>query len=498
FFTSPEGPKPVAELQFVEHLKETPEFPLINGLMLGQDRHEAIIRKHLAEDYNVHVELGTELKSFVQTEDYVEAILVKRGVDGKEVEETMQTEFLVGTDGARSTVRKQLGLAFLGESHQEFGMVVGDVHIKSGIPNRDIPDLVICVQYWRVWGDMKKSSVLLRPFETDDDRYNFLMGGQEIDLQKVAADREALYKQISTVIGREIEFGDLIWSGLWRANVRMVTKFGVGRVLIGGDAAHVHSPTGGQGMNSGVQDSINLAWKIALVHHRHSPLSLLDSYSDERLPVIAAMLNKTTDLMNRTFRPVPQTDKNDIDTAGFARGFEFRQLGVNYRGSSVVIDEKYPEPEKDSAVDPYRGGLDGTTKAGYRTPAAPGLGREDGSATTLFDLFSPSKHTILVFAGKTGVASDVFSSVRSVFPERTSQTVVIYPRSYSGLKVESPMVDYTVVDNEGYAFKHYDVGQSDLEDKYRVFVIRPDGYIGGIVEGEQGLKQYGKLVFGSR
>ncbi|KAF9247927.1 hypothetical protein L218DRAFT_888131, partial [Marasmius fiardii PR-910] len=140
-------------------------------------------------------------------------------------EEVVRTEFLVGTDGARSTVRKQLGLTFLGESHEEFGMVVGDLHIKSGIPNRN---------YWRAWGDMNKAFVSLRPFETDDDCFNFLLGGTEIDLQKAANDREVLYKQISTLIGRKLEFGDLIWSGLWRANVRMVTKFGAGRVFIGG------------------------------------------------------------------------------------------------------------------------------------------------------------------------------------------------------------------------------------------------------------------------
>ncbi|KAF9254233.1 FAD-binding monooxygenase, partial [Marasmius fiardii PR-910] len=109
FFTSPEGPKPVAEVHLLERLEETAEFPLVNSLMVGQDSHEAIIRKHLAEDYNIHVELGTELKSFIQTDEYVEAVLVKRGVDGEEVEEVVRTEFLVGTDGARSTVRKQLG-----------------------------------------------------------------------------------------------------------------------------------------------------------------------------------------------------------------------------------------------------------------------------------------------------------------------------------------------------------------------------------------------------
>ena len=113
--------------------------------MLGQDRHEAVLRNHLANDYKTHVELGTELKSFVQTENYVESRLIKQ-VEGKEVEEVVRTEFLVGADGARGVVRKQLGLSFLGESHPQIGMVVGDVHIKSGIPDRKVRDGLITLK----------------------------------------------------------------------------------------------------------------------------------------------------------------------------------------------------------------------------------------------------------------------------------------------------------------------------------------------------------------
>ena len=112
-------------------------FLQINLTVLGQDRHEAILREHLVRDYNTHVELGTELKSFVQTDDYVESRLIKH-VDGKEVEEVFRSEFLVGTDGARSVVRKELGLTFLGTSDQQSSVIAGDVRIKSGIPDRDV------------------------------------------------------------------------------------------------------------------------------------------------------------------------------------------------------------------------------------------------------------------------------------------------------------------------------------------------------------------------
>ena len=96
---------------------------------MGQDRHEAILRQHLAK-YNIHVELGTELTSFEQTEDHVSAILSKT-VDGNRVEEIAEFKWLVGADGASSMVRKTLGLSFLGESRQAENFVIGDIYIKD-------------------------------------------------------------------------------------------------------------------------------------------------------------------------------------------------------------------------------------------------------------------------------------------------------------------------------------------------------------------------------
>ncbi|ESK88847.1 putative monooxygenase [Moniliophthora roreri MCA 2997] len=482
FYTSPEGPAPVKEATMIEWLDNTPEFPLINPLMLGQDRHEALLRKHIEKDYNVHVELGTELSTFSQTADYVEAKLIKRGADGEEISsETAKFEFMAGTDGARSVVRKQLGLSFLGEPRPDDDavMITGDVHVKNGIPDR---------KYWRSWGDAKGSFVTLRPCETDDDRFNFMAAGSELDVENIQKD--AIFRHISQTIGREIEFGDLIWAGVWRPNVRMVDKFGEGRVFVVGDAAHVHSPTGGQGLNSGVQDAINLAWKLALVHRRIAPLSLLISYTSERLPVIAYMLDMTTKLLDKTFNGA--RNMNTINVEGFVRGFETRQLGVNYRGSPLFIDERH-QPTEGEVVDPYRSGVDGTVRAGDRAPAAHGLVGKDGAETTLLDVFSPSKHTVLVFADEgPNALKETLEAARSVFPDGTAQYAVIHP---AGTEVPEVQAEYVFVDKEGFAFKHYKVEKGD---KCRIFLIRPDGYIGAILQGTEGLHRYGSVVFGQK
>ncbi|KAF9266750.1 hypothetical protein L218DRAFT_921364 [Marasmius fiardii PR-910] len=492
-FTSPEGPKPVKEFSMMEQLEVTPEYPLINGAMLSQDRHEALIRNVLAEEYDTHVELGTELRSFVQNHrtGQVEVKLVDRNG----VEETTTFEFLIGADGARSVVRKQLGLTFLGESRTETSTIVGDLEIKNGLPDR---------KYWYGWADGQKVFVSLRPWETEGDLYNLLIAGSGVDTDRLASDREEVFRTINATIGRELEFGDVLCSGIWTPNIRMVNKFGDGRVFVAGDAAHVHSPNGGQGMNSGVQDAINLGWKLSLVQKGLAPLSLLTSYNDERLPIIAVMLKKTTLLLDKAMS-VNWKEAEDADMFGFKKGFELRQLGVNYRGSGIVVDERYlglkvtegggSEPE---IVDPYKGGLDGKVKAGDRAPAASRLFRvgKSGEATNLFDLFSPSKHTVLVFAREQGdnfELEELLGVVKTAFPEGTAQTVVLHPHSECPV-VTGTQVDYTLIDQDGYAFKHYHVR---AQDRWRTVVVRPDSYIGAIVEGEKGLREYVQLVFGT-
>lgn len=234
----------------------------------------------MLEEYDITVELGTQLVSLEQYSDRVTAHITKK-IDGKEVAETATFDWLVGADGAHSVVRKQLGIPFLGVTREAEQLVVGDIHVKKGLENRMVrlrmvpleacPD-ALSLQLWPFWGNnwLEKMydplsttfvlnlsnigcRVAMRPFEIeDDDRFNFMIGGSEIDHAKTASSREELLKTFYEVSGRtDIEFGELLWMGLWRLvqltrkhdmfsdrlirpNIRMVDRFGEGRVFIVG------------------------------------------------------------------------------------------------------------------------------------------------------------------------------------------------------------------------------------------------------------------------
>ncbi|KAK0204607.1 FAD binding domain-containing protein [Desarmillaria ectypa] len=493
---SPEGNNPPKILDLNAAMEDTPLYPHINPMILGQDRHEELIRSYLRHEYNCEVELATELISFEQQATHVIAHLSYGGG----APETVISDWLVGTDGAHSTVRKQLGLAFMGESRTSDSLVVGDVHVTGGLGDR---------KHWPFWGDdFVRKVVSLRPFEIeDDDRYNFMMGGLDFDHDKVASSREELIKLFYEVSGRkDVEFGDLIWMGIWRPNIRMVDKFGEGRVFVAGgsrlffemsmcstssrclDAAHVHPPAGGQGMNSGVQDSLNLAWKLALVQKNIAPVNILESYTRERMPVIAYMLNMTDGLIKSTM-------KEGGTGEGFSRDFSLRQLGVNYRGSPLVVDEKYTR--RDEFVDPYRSGEDGTVRGGDRAPAAPGLVtvKDDSISTSLFEIFQFTCHTVLIFSDRNDDRLDILNMLTS-YPQDLVQSVVIYPQST--MPPSTPAVhqlaNYVLVDRDGFAHKNYNMVGSNAT---KVVVVRPDGYIGALINGTDGLASYfGAILLG--
>lgn len=456
-------------VEMISYMENTPDRPYINPIMLGQDRHEDVLREHLSR-YGVTVELETELVSFEQFPDRVVSRIIKTR-DGQHIEETVESQWIIGAEGARSVVRKTLGLTFLGETRKGDNLVVGDIHVKKPLLDRDV---------WHAWGEPSTKSVSLRPFETkDDDKYNFICMGRELDADKMASGREEFIKVFYETSGRtDVEFGDLIWISNFQPNVRMVNSYGSGRAFLTGDSAHVHSPTGGQGLNSGIQDSVNLAWKLALVHKGLAPQSLLDSYSQERIPVIAAMLDKTSELLTKTFKP-----GGGDGLTGWVRGYELRQLGVNYRASPVIVDET-PIGEEET-IDPYRSGNDSTIRGGDRAPDAPGLvfASDSTCKTSLFDVFGSSFHTVLVFSDENAAVLDTLKC----YPAGTVKSVVIVPHQPTG----AILADYVLIDGDGYAYKHYNIAAKST----KVVVVRPDGIIGALVSGVEGLKRYFKEVF---
>jgi 2-polyprenyl-6-methoxyphenol hydroxylase-like FAD-dependent oxidoreductase len=235
------------------------------GLMLPQSETERLLEERL-RDLGVAVEREVELASFKAGADGVEAVLRDAGGGG----EIVRADWLVGCDGAHSAVRHGLGAPFVGETLDSDWMLA-DVHMR-GYP---CPDSEASI-YWHRDG-------VFVIFPISPGRYRVLA-----DLPPSGAEHPPTptLEDTQAIIDRRGPAGlvafDPIWLAGFRINGRKVANYRWGRVFLAGDAAHVHSPAGGQGMNTGMQDAFNLAWKLALVVHEKSGEHLLDSYSVER------------------------------------------------------------------------------------------------------------------------------------------------------------------------------------------------------------------------
>ena len=262
------GSRPIARLDLGELASP---YPFL--LMLPQSDTEAILERHL-DAAGIRTETDVSLASFVQDATGVSATL--RRNDGSE--DVAHFAWMVGCDGAHSTVRHALGLSFDGDTMEGVSLLA-DCRL-TGVP---FPPNEM-VTYWHGEGPL-----LLLPLAAD--RYRVIAGQRP--------GREALSEApdaaaVQAILDRRGPGGmtvtELIWSNVFRINERQVPRYRDGRVFLAGDAAHIHSPAGAQGMNTGMQDAVNLAWKLALVCRGMAGAALLDSYDAERRPVGAAVI----------------------------------------------------------------------------------------------------------------------------------------------------------------------------------------------------------------
>src|SRR5918994_778786 len=287
------GGRPVANLELGDIGVDDTPYPFL--LFVSQEETERMLEKHL-EGLGVKVERPVELLTFEEDAEGVSARL--RHEDG--YEENVRTRYVVGADGAHSAVRHALGLSFEGDAYpQDF--VLADTKID---------------------------------WEGEPDRLYFFLSRRGL---------LALFP---------MKLHSPSWLARFRLHHRGVDSYQVGRAFVAGEAAHIHSPAGGQGMNTGIQDAYNLAWKLALVIEGYAPGSFLDSYHAERHPIGQRLL-RTTDRMFKvaaTRNPLRIALRNFLiprvlplvigERPRRARAFRFvSQLGIKYPDSPIVGEE---------------------------------------------------------------------------------------------------------------------------------------------------------------
>jgi 2-polyprenyl-6-methoxyphenol hydroxylase-like FAD-dependent oxidoreductase len=330
---------------FMEIGEPTPREPYRIPLMLPQHKTEAILRERLAElGHRPHY--GHALESFTQDGGGVTAI-----VSGM----PWRVRYLIGCDGGRSTVRQALDVGFPGET----------LGVRALVADLDLEGL--SRDAWHRWQDGRPEAMSLCPLMgTDQFQLQARVPGEgEVDLSA-----KGLEAMIAARTGRsDLRVHSVSWASAYSMNARLADRYRVGRVFLAGDAAHTHPPTGGQGLNTSVQDSYNLGWKLAAVLGE-APSDLLATYEEERRPIAAGMLGLATSLLQAA-----------RSGGGMRRGRDTQQLDLGYPGSRLAHGPN----------------------AGNRAPDAPVRGAA-GQPTRLFTLFQGTHWTLLVYDAPSPVA----------------------------------------------------------------------------------------------
>ncbi|MFE0642662.1 FAD-dependent monooxygenase [Streptomyces sp. NPDC058877] len=310
-------------------LETPPEVPY-GFAALPQYETERLLEEYLVRMGAV-VERGTELVSFAQDRDGVTARLrTPSGAD-----EELRVPYLIGCDGAHSIVRKTLGLSYRGGALPEeyvLGDVVADwelphdygIRSSRRAPDGSIGDVLVCVPLpgagrYRMSMNLPKGSPAPQGADPEGVAH-----GPEAGRAPGLAELQALVDRLAP---QPVHLSGLRWSSVFRISHRIVDRYGRGRVFVAGDAAHIHPPTGAQGMNTGVQDACNLAWKLALVVRGEAGPELLATYDAERRPIGEEVVGRT---LRHAVRGV-ESDPEDRRTLLLREA----QLLVSHRGGPL-------------------------------------------------------------------------------------------------------------------------------------------------------------------
>jgi 2-polyprenyl-6-methoxyphenol hydroxylase-like FAD-dependent oxidoreductase len=398
-----------------ESLLNRSDIPYPASVITPQWRVEETLGLLLA-DLGGTVEFGTSLVDFEQSDEFVTAtVATKQGAA------TITARWLVGCDGGHSAVRKGAGIAFAGETLDDVRMIVADLAV-DGV-DRDA---------WYMWqSELGLAALCPLPSTSLFQFQASISSGQDPELS-LANMQQILDARTAQ---SDVRLHEPEWKSLWRANIRLVERYRDRGVFLAGDAAHIHSPAGGQGMNTGIQDAANLGWKLAAVA-AGAPESLLDTYEAERRPVAEHVLALSNARLKQTVTTNEVSTKRDESTI---------QLDINYRGSTLAIDDRTD---------------DAGLRAGDRAPDAKGL-RTVSGVYRLFELMRGGRWTLLRF----GSAPDV--------PHLPYGTHMLHV-------VDNPVGSQDISDTNGSLASAY--GATDGT----IVLVRPDGYVAAIANGDRG------------
>ena len=392
-------------------------------LFLPQTETEKLLSEHI-ESLGGAIEREVTLEYFEERESGVECVLLgKRG--GRD---TVTACYLVGADGAHSTVRGILGMPFEGES-LELNFFLGDLRVDGDAPGDEL--------------DVHLQSGNLVFIGRIDDMYC-----RVIVALHDHPDREPSVQDFQDAIDltgiENVRVGDPRWMAAFRVSERRTPAYSRGRVFLAGDATNIHSPVGGQGMNSGIQDAANLMWKIWLVRSQRAHPSLLDSYDKERKPVSDSLLRETavavraataSNWLLERIRDGLLSRIGSLDALQNRVRGTVSELGLHYRASPIVHDC----------------GGNSVLRAGDRAPDCDVTG-ESGTRFRLFNLLKEPVHTAIM------VTPAPDADLRR------------FARLFAGHR--DLMHGLVLVHGDADFQKYY------AQSSGALYVIRPDGYLG--------------------
>ncbi|MFD4233706.1 FAD-dependent monooxygenase [Streptomyces sp. NPDC058542] len=474
---------PVAEADPWADSAQSPDAPYGRGRLIAQWRLEGILRDRLA-GYGVRVEPGREVVGLTQARHEDDGGGSAGG--GGRVDVTYadgpagRARYVVGCDGAHSSVRKLLGIGFEGSTDEDQVMVCGDVDLAEGALDRT---------RWHQWFD-EDGAVMLCPIPGTRTGWWFQAGperdGRGRPLAPTADGFRRLLAHHTALPGRALTRAELL--STYRVNVRMADRFRAGRVLLAGDAAHVHAIAGGLGMNTGIQDAFNLGWKLGLVLAGHADARLLDTYEEERLPVAARTLDLTSERLRATLEAIRRPG-GGLDAAITS---DTTGLDVGYRWSSLAAGGRAP-----AAGEPG-------PHAGDRAPDAPCADAATGVRTRLHRVFAGPRTTVLGFGP--GSAA-VLRGTADAYGEAGVRTCRVYAAhedragAAPGAVVEdrAGAAPGAVVDDAGHAAAAYGTEASGRTGPGTVVVVRPDHHVGLVAPADdaRSVREYLRRLHGT-